>query len=117
LENIASRYDSILNPPTFLRENLKGITLPSIRQEFCNEKRYIFRRNCSTGQTTCLVVQVLLMKVLRHVNINWVIRKLSIVREAWAEEMVDPEKGVRALFFSFSSLEIQIETHTTFFLL
>jgi hypothetical protein len=29
--------------------------------------------------------------------------------------MLDPEKGVCTLFFSFCSLEIPIETHTTFF--
>jgi hypothetical protein len=51
-------YHSILNRPIFLLgifqspKQKKGITLPRVRQEFCNEKQNISRRNCSTDQTT-----------------------------------------------------------------
>jgi hypothetical protein len=44
-----------------------------------------------------------------------VIRSASNESKAWAEEMLDPRKGVRARFiYLLLFLDIQIETHTTF---
>ena len=65
----------------------------------------------------CSFVQVLLIKVLKHVNSKLgrteMVRSASKESKAWAEAMLDPEQQVRTRFLILGNSN-WIETYTIF---